>query len=443
MGRVSNAFAALAGRPSPASVPTTEKGYAAPSNPLGGWWSDTFEDTPELKWPKSVETYDKMRRQDAQVKSVLKAITLPILATDWYIDPNGADAQVAAFVAHEVGLRVRGDMGVDEELMSRAKDRFSMPDHLRLALTMLPFGHSLFEQVYRYGDEDGLFHLRKLAWRPPWTIRKFNVATDGGLISIQQRPAVGVQDTPEIPVDRLVVYVNEREGGRWEGQSAIRPAYKDWILKDLLLRVQTQSAERNGMGVVVYKGAEIPDLGDQAEMVSMQQKDITQGLEIATSVRSGESAGAAIPNSAELELKGVDGDLPDMDAPIRYHDEQIARSVLAHFLNLGQQTGSWALGSTFADFFSQSLQGVAVAVADVFTAHVIEDLVDVNFGKDVPAPRLAFDAIGAKHVPTAQEIAALVKTGVLWKGPALENYVRTMYDIPAEKSIPDEGTTDE
>lgn len=44
----------------------------------------------------------------------------------------------------------------------------------------------------------------------------------------------------------------------------------------------------------------------------------------------------------------MSGDLPDTDAPIKYHDEQIARAVLAHFLNLGTQTGSWALGSTFA-----------------------------------------------------------------------------------------------
>jgi hypothetical protein len=58
-------------------------------------------------------------------------------------------------------------------------------------------------------------------------------------------------------------------------------------------------------------------------------------------------------------LVGVDGDLPDADTPIRYHDEQIARAVLAHFLNLGTQTGSWALGTTFADFFTLSLQSVA------------------------------------------------------------------------------------
>jgi hypothetical protein len=61
---------------------------------------------------------------------------------------------------------------------------------------------------------------------------------------------------------------------------------------------------------------------------------------------------------------------------VRYFDEQIARAVLAHFLNLGTQTGSWALGSTFADFFVSSLQATAQQVADTATQHIVEDWVD-------------------------------------------------------------------
>ena len=42
-------------------------------------------------------------------------------------------------------------------------------------------------------------------------------------------------------VDRLVMYVNDREGGNWLGQSLLRPAYKFWLLKDRLLRVMRRS----------------------------------------------------------------------------------------------------------------------------------------------------------------------------------------------------------
>jgi hypothetical protein len=39
---------------------------------------ETFETNPDLMWPKSIEVFDKMRREDAQVGSVLRAVTLPI-----------------------------------------------------------------------------------------------------------------------------------------------------------------------------------------------------------------------------------------------------------------------------------------------------------------------------------------------------------------------------
>jgi hypothetical protein len=146
--------------------------------------------------------------------------------------------------------------------------------------------------------------------------------------------------------------------------------------------------------------------------------------------RAGEDAGSAVPHEADLILRGVEGDLPDADAPIRYHDEQIARAVLAHFLNLGTQTGSWALGSTFADFFTLSLQTLAQAIADVATQHIVEDLVDLNWGADEPAPAIVFDEIGSRMHASAPEIKALLDSGALVVDDDLEAALRQMYGLP-------------
>jgi hypothetical protein len=135
-----------------------------------------------------------------------------------------------------------------------------------------------------------------------------------------------------------------------------------------------------------------------------------------------------------LELKGVSGKLPDIDQPIRYHDEQIARSVLAHFLNLGTETGSWALGSTFADFFAQSLNAVAQQIQDVTQQHVVEDLVDTNWGPQEPSPRLVFDPIGKEHPLTAEAINALVGAGAITVDEELEKYLREQYGLPLKES---------
>lgn len=415
------------------AVPVGEKGYQAESGPWG--LVDELEKTPELQWPRNIEIYDSMRRQDAQVISVLRAVTLPIRRTTWRVDPAGCRPEVAKMVAEDLGLPL---LGQDTAKPARTRGRFSWAEHLRMALLMLTFGHSYFEQVYQI-DDAGLARLRKLAWRPPRTISKIDVASDGGLVAIEQ-DAVGGQKAPRIPVDRLVAYVADREGGNWLGQSLLRPAYKFWLLKDRLLRVQAQTVDRNGMGVPVYTASELPDgVGNADDAKRRQQDEIEAGLKIARGFRSGDTAGAALPNGASIELMGVKGQLPNADEPIRYYDEQIARAVLAHFLNLGTETGSWALGSTFADFFTMSLQTVGKDIADTATQHVVEDMVDLNFGPDEPAPRIVFDEIGGRHPATAEAIRALVECGALVADDELEKYLRQTYGLPS----PDAGSTRE
>ncbi|WP_426438673.1 hypothetical protein, partial [Salmonella enterica] len=73
----------------------------------------------------------------------------------------------------------------------------------------------------------------------------------------------------------------------------------------------------------------MPDGATALERDAWIAAERENGLALATAFRSGEQAGASIPSGAKLQLLGVEGDLPDADKPIRYHDEQIARAVLA------------------------------------------------------------------------------------------------------------------
>ena len=405
---------------------TREMGYQVDS--LAAWdalATTSTETNPDLLWPRSVGVFDKMRREDSQVSSVLRAVTLPVRSASWTIDAAGARPEVLALVAGDLGLNVRGATPIARP---RTKGRFSWSEHLRLALLELVYGHSFFEQVYDTNRGDDLAHLAKLAWRPPRTIAQINVASDGGLLSIEQWSTT--KGTVKIPVSRLVAYINDREGGDWIGQSLLRSAYKNWLLKDRMLRAQALTVERNGLGVPVYTGASAPDKATTDDAIAWSQRERDDGLEVAKSFRAGESAGASIPAGAKLELMGVSGTLPDTDGPIRYHDEQIARSVLAHFLNLGTETGSWALGSTFADFFTQSLNAVATQITDVIQQHVIEDLVDLNWGTAEPAPRLVYEPIGKEHPATADAIKTLVDAGVLTVDATLEAHMRELYGLP-------------
>ena len=407
------------------TAPVRERG--AVTGDASAWWVgvvDEAEETPELRWPDSVRVYDRMRRQDPQVQSVLRAVKLPIRRTAWRLDGTGCDPAVTAFVAGELGLPVLGDESSDRVL--RTRDRFSWAEHLRLALLQLDYGHSVFEQTYRI--DGGRVRLRKLGWRPPRTISAFDVARDGGLVAVRQR-IDGLKDV-SIPVSQLVVYVQDREGGNWAGTSLLRTAYKPWLLKDRALRTQAMTLDRNGLGVPLYTAGPEPEGVDPETIAGQVETELEEGRKLATAYRGGDESGAAIRYGAKLELNGVKGTLPDADKPIRYHDEQIARAVLAHFLNLGTETGSWALGSTFADFFTLSLQTVALDVADVASMHIVEDLVDLNFGESEPAPRVVFDEIGSRHPATAEAIKLLVDAGIVEPDEDLERWTRTTYGMP-------------
>lgn len=405
-------------------APVAELGYAAP-NP-GTWWGGLDEPTPELRWPLNIGVYDRMRT-DTQIASVLRAVTMPVRRTTWRIQADGARDEVVAQVAEDLGLPIDGS---DPQRPVRTRDRFSWDEHLRMALLSLVFGHMVFEQVARV-DERGRARLRKLAPRMPATISDWEVDPDGGLRAIVQEPPSWSSPTDllrrpptrpvRIPVERLVVYSSEREAGEWRGRSMLRPAYKFWLLKDRMLRTGAQTVERNGMGVPVYEGAP-------------RETNLEAGLKIARSVRSGDTSGAAIRHGAKLTLKGVEGDLPDAERWVRYYDEQMARTALLHFLNLGQQTGSWALGSTFAEFFQMSLQTVADDVKSVIDQHVIEDLVDWNWGIDERAPRLVCDEIGSRHPATAEALRALADGGLLLPDRELEEAVRQMHGLPPKGS---------
>lgn len=417
----------MATPPSPRSAsPVRERGYANSIYGTSTWWDLTAEQTPELVWPLSVNVFDRMRKTDAQVASVLRAVTSPIIRTQWRVDGTGCSDEVTRFVADNLGLPIVDDDQPDgSRAKLRGKSRFSWDEHLRLALLMLPFGHSFFEQVYYPPDEEGFYRLRKLGPRLPPTISRVNVARDGGLVSIEQYDAAGTLTTTTLPVNRLVAYVLEREGGNWLGISILRSAYKHWLLKDRALRTWSLSIDRNGMGVPVYTDA---DGGTEVTLAD--------GQAIASAVRGGDNSGAALAHGATLELQGVKGTLPDIDEFVRYQDEQIARSALGHFLNLGSQgggqVGSYNLGSVFADAFHLGLDAIAGLVSNTASAHIVEDIVDLNFGSTEPAPQIVYDEVGTRmsELDRVREVAGLASDADLVK------FIRT---IPAAMEAPSGG----
>ncbi|MCZ9297028.1 phage portal protein family protein [Corynebacterium yonathiae] len=387
------------------------------------------EDNWELRFPHSAKVFAKMGREDAQVTSVLRAVTLPIRRATWFVDPNGAPDEIVAAVCEDLRLRAKGED--PNKPFAPRTGRVSWEKHLEQALKALQFGHMFFEQVYEPGL-DGREHLVKLAPRWPGTIDQINVDDDGGLSSIRQTPLASrsrVDDARTIPVDRLVAYVFDDEGSQWLGKSVLRPAYKHWKLRDSLLRLELNTLDRNGMGVPVYTGSDVAADPD---------KDLEDGQSIVEGFRSGVHSGASIPTGAKLQLLGTSGQLVSPREAINYHDSMIAKSVLAHFLNLEGKGGSYALAETQSDLFIQSLQTTAEWLADIATQHVVEDLVRVAFPEHTGlVPRVTFDPIASKKEISAADLAGLKNAGLILGDKDLEEDLRRRYTLPPKQKLTD------
>lgn len=405
----------------------TESGYS--TNPYvwaGGYPYDVSEPAPELQWPFSIQVFDRMRKTDAQVSAARKAIRLPILAAPWRIDPNGAREEVTKLVSEDLGIPI---LGREDETVTarRQRGRFSWTKHLAMALLSLDYGHMGFEQVYAIIDRQA--RLQKLAPRMPSSIAKMNVDGHGELLSVEQWPTGGpVGHTPAepIPASRLVWYVHEQEAANFQGNSILRSAYKHWLEKDKLIRVNSMTIQRNGMGQPVYE-----------QPPGATPADLQAGLAAMKALRAHEQAGASIPNGARISLEGVRGHIPDAIAAINYHDESIARNVLAQFINLGAtKTGSRALGDSFIDFFKLGLDAIAGSMADEATAQIIEDLVDLNWGPDEPAPRMLVSEVDVESDLPPDSLVALAAANVITADDALETYTRDRYNLPQRDGSP-------
>lgn len=374
----------------------------------------------ELRFPQSIPIYDAMRSQDGQVGSVMSAIVLPLVSANWDLRTNGVRAEVANFIRNELGL-----VAPDDALARTRRNGIVWRDHLETAAeTMLWSGFCAFEQVYEVtpagpDDEYGLndvIHLRKLGQRLPRTITQIEVAADGGLKAIHQAPADGSDKDVVIPVERILYYTLRREGADWSGRSILRQAYKHWLLKDGFMRLDAQAAERNSMGipVIYYHDAEQKQAAEQAV------KDY----------RAGATAGLVLPDTCKIEIMGISGSVTDLVERMKYHDQQIALSALAQFLNLGHDggLGSGMIGQVHLGVFLSSVQSLAESIASIATEHLIRDLVELNYGPDEPYPLLTPGKI-ANEI-SVESLKALVDAGVVVPDDKLEAFMRTKTGLP-------------
>ncbi len=413
------------------TMPQAPKGEIGSIEALPTWGTlaggfEQASEPPAVMWPQSVTTYSRMRN-DPQIDSLCNSITMPISRLRWRLNPNGARDEVVQRVSTDINIPIKGS----NDPAPRSRRRFNHAEHLGNAILALWYGSMFFEQVpdERFDLATDGWRLRKLAPRMPGSIEKIHVAKDGGLEGITQygwRPPrarrqglilLTNDSEPQIPVSGLAAYVWRREGNNWRGRSMLRPLYQPWILKDRALRVDAMKNERYGVGIPTGTA---PEGGDPVQYAKMAQ-----------AIRASETSGVGLAAGSSIGVEGIRGTLPDVLASIRYYDELMARAFMAMILQLGQtETGSRALGQTFADFFQMHIEGVANWYQGITNEHVIEDLVDWNFSEEEQAPLLEWGYADDEEPLAVTDLVQMVDSGIVTMDAETENLVRERSNLP-------------
>jgi hypothetical protein len=365
---------------------------------------------PELTGIRGVQIYDRMRLSDPKVAGIRTALDLPIIQANWFIEPySGEDRaiEMANFVANC--------------LFVEAEQEWSA--FLHEALLYLDYGHAVFEKVWK--NEDGKIKLKYFGFIPQRTIQD---------IFVQKREVTKIgqftneKGYKEISGEKLLWFVNNKEGDNFRGWPILRPMYKPWYNKERAEILVLILAERMG-GWLKFK-----------QPVGASPEDKTTANTIGANFRMNEQMYMSLPFGwdATVETSSTTF-LADLMDFIKYNDEQLANVAIAQVLNLGStETGSRALGRTLGDMFTDSIKSRIAYLEEVFNDRQgpIAELCRYNFpDADEYMPKLKAGRADKMDIKTlAVALKTLSDMGMRF-GPNTYRWIRQEAELPSENSL--------
>lgn len=319
------------------------------------------------------------------IRGMLFAVEMIIRRAEWNIQPaSGPDIDDEE--AQEVADFVEGcrrDMYTPWE------------DTLAMFLSFLPYGYSVFEQLYKRrlgpgGDPASMFDDGRIGWddwspRPQDSIVGWEFDKAGRPNAVKQRTRGTYGPGVKIPLNRCLHFRAGGYKGSPEGESVLKAAYIDW---DAIKKLQTMEAigmERDLAGLPV---ALVPPRYLQADREPDEEAFYKQIRKIVTGIRNNEQSGVVFPlefDSAghslyEFKLMSSGGARQfDTNAVIARRTSQMTMALLADFLTLGHgATGSYALSKDKTELFEIAISAWLDMIANVIVDQAFLPLMQLN-----------------------------------------------------------------
>lgn len=390
---------------------------------------------PELKFPSSITTYQKMK-SDPIIAGSLFMIKQFIRKVDWDISPaGGINATDSAKQKADI---VRDSLFVG---MERSFDQL-----ISDICSFIENGFGFHEPTYKL-NKDGEIVWKDFPARPPTSIKGFKFDKHGYVKAIEQYQVNNTFDTLSslystttklIPYDRLLHFRTDSEKNNPLGRSILKNAYKAWYFKTKLEEHEAIGVEREMNGVPYLRCPSEYMNADPTE--NPEQYAVFEMLgHIVTNMRNNEQAGLILPSDVDengkplfsFELISSNGTRSlDTSKIIERYDYRIAQSLLSDFLLMGStSTGSFALSDNKVNTFVQSLEAYLEVISEQFNRKAIPILFEMNGWDMSEVCQLVHKPVASA---TRSELADLLQKGNGYLTPekGLENTIRDMFNLP-------------
>lgn len=389
-----------------------------------------------LQHPQSTKVYKEMSMNDPTIGAVLFVCDQLIRKSNWTIEAGGSkdeDEEPKKFV---------------ESCMNDME--FSWRDTITEILTMLPYGWSLHETVYKYRRgrstnpktnsqyDDGKIGWRKLPGRAQETLWEWKFAENGDIEAMVQ---VAPPDYKSriIPYNKFLLFRTRPDKNNPEGRSLLRNAYRPWYYKKHIEEIEAIGIERDLNGLPVLTTPDGVDIWNPNDQRMTDVRTRAEGL--VSKIRRDTAEGIVLPFGWELVLLSSSGSRTiDTNNVINRYDNRIAITLLADIVLMGSdKVGSFALADIKKSLLAAALESFAKGIADVFNSLAIPRLLEINGMDYENPPKLVPGEIESPDLYELADYLRSLKDLGFQIGPdrVLEKYLRASADLP-EKHI-DEG----
>lgn len=384
------------------------------------------------RWP----TLEKMQ-YDAHVKAALRFNTLPLLTAEWSVEPaseEDRDVEIADFVSANL-LRDGENFG-REFWCQTSWQAQRLPE----ILSMLPFGFSMFHKTTKAVGRYRVFD--RLQWIEPSSVdpRGWNIDDADEIIGVRRTfalPSGEYKFLDQIDAERLMLYVWDLHGARYQGVPFTRSMYGPWFRKDLLARMAAIWAQKVGDPIPVG----VFPKGWPPNQVSKFEDFIQMLRGLAPAYGYGMFEADQDGKGPEINFPGADtGEVDRMRGLINGENAEIAHAGNVKAMLAGETTyGSRSVAESQAIIEMLFVQAIGEIVCEWENHGVanlpglVEELVDMNYENVKGYPHLTVSRVNPFELrDNMKSITEAVQAGIIPKHPALKRQIteRFGFDLP-------------